>query len=161
VRVARSYDGDGARYGVLRMARVVAYDAHFGCACRHGREGNVEGTSVRHISVGQPCPVDSTPTSRAWCSGCPEFVSYRSRDGVATVGCRSGEDVAGWLRREMSHPDIAPWLRRQMAGRSGSTTTPSTRAMLPVRSRPMLGGSVGVFLAAVGVGLLLSALERD
>jgi hypothetical protein len=113
---------------------------------------------VRHLSVGEPCPIDTTPVSRTHCSVCPSFISFRSSEGVATVGCAWGEDIAGWLRREMGAARV-----RQRAGgapkRAGSGGRP-IRPRAPKR-RPgfAAGKSFGLFVAAFGVGIALSALE--
>ena len=87
--------------------------------------------------------MDQTPASRTQCSECPSFISFRSSEGVATVGCSWGEDMASWLRLEMA---------------TGRTARP--RAPKPKR-RPRLavGASFGLFLTAFGVGIALSALE--
>jgi hypothetical protein len=89
--------------------------------------------------------VDQTPASRSHCSACPSFISFRSSEGVATVGCSWGEDTAAWLRREMS------------AGRSTRLRAPK-----PKRGpRFVPGASFGLFLTALGVGIALSALEAS
>jgi hypothetical protein len=105
----------------------------------------LEGYVVRHLAVGQACPMDGAVVGRAHCSGCPSFVSYRLSGDVATVGCDWGQDVAAWLRREMR--------RRAPAARP-----PPSRPGRPPGLAP--GTSFGIFLAAVGVGLVLSAFER-
>ena len=106
---------------------------------------------MRHLWVGEPCPIDAAPVSRTHCSECPAFVSYRSAQGGATIGCSWGEDVAGWLRREMATGGAH---RRAAAGRRSA----GPRAP---RRRPRLapGTSFGLFVAALGVGLALSAFE--
>jgi len=98
---------------------------------------------VRHLAVGLSCPMDGTLVSRSHCSACPSFVSYRATEGVATVGCGWGDDVAGWLRREMRRAEPAP------------EPSPRTR-----RNTGLGGAGFGLFLAAFGVGLVLSTLER-
>ena len=106
---------------------------------------------MRHLWVGDPCPIDATPVSRTHCSECPSFVSYRSAKGGATIGCSWGEDVAGWLRREMT---TGGSHRRAAAHRRPS------RPRAPIR-RPRFapGTSFGLFVAALGLGIALSALE--
>ena len=107
---------------------------------------------MRHLAVGQACPMDGATVTRSHCSGCPSFVSFRAVQEVATVGCDWGDDVAGWLRREMSQS------HGPLDGRS--------RAMVAARPAPQVrtagpgAGVVGLFLAAFGVGIALSALER-
>jgi hypothetical protein len=98
---------------------------------------------VRHLSVGEPCPIDQTPASRTHCSACPSFISFRSSEGMATVGCSWGEDTAAWLRREMA------------AGRRARPQAPKPKR----RPRVAPGASFGLFLTAIGVGIALSALE--
>ena len=106
---------------------------------------------MRHLWVGEPCPIDAAPVGRTHCSECPAFVSYRSAKGGATIGCSWGEDVAGWLRRDMASGGTH---RRAAAARRRA------RPRAPMR-RPRLapGTSFGLFVAALGVGLALSALE--
>ncbi|HSK52990.1 MAG TPA: hypothetical protein VLA44_09555 [Clostridia bacterium] len=121
---------------------------------------------MRHIAVGEPCPIDATPVGRTHCSACPWFVSFRSGDGVATVGCSWGEDVAAWLRREMSVSTTAGGgpLDAPLAGRDSAFARRLRRPRSPrVRSRSSFGAgaSLGIFIAAVGMGLALSALERS
>jgi hypothetical protein len=107
---------------------------------------------VRHLAVGEACPINGAAVSRVLCSTCPEFVSYRSVDGVATVGCRWGEDVASWLRREMASaplPDDPPAAPGAIGGAERS-------------HRGLTGGiSLAILVAAFGVGLALSAYERS
>jgi len=102
--------------------------------------------------------MDTVPVSRSHCSACPSFISFRSSNDVDTVGCSWGEDVAGWLRREMSvartrqRPGAAP----RRAGSGGR----SVRPRVPKRRSGFAPGtSFGLFLAALGVGIALSALE--
>jgi hypothetical protein len=102
--------------------------------------------------------MDTVPVSRSHCSDCPSFISFRSSEGVDTVGCSWGEDMAGWLRREMS-----AGRARQRAGgvsrRAGSGGR-SVRPRPPNRRTGFAPGkSFGLFLAALGVGIALSALE--
>ena len=106
---------------------------------------------MRHLWVGDLCPIDAAPVSRTHCSECPSFVSYRSAKGGATIGCSRGEDVVGWLRREMA---TGGSHRRAAAGRRPAP-------LRAPRRRPRLapGASFGLFVAALGVGLALSALE--
>ena len=106
---------------------------------------------MRHLWVGDPCPIDAAPAGRTHCSECPAFVSYRSAKGGATIGCSWGEDTLGWLRREMS---TGGSHRRAAAGRRFA------RPRAP-RRRPRLapGASFGLFVAALGVGIALSAFE--
>jgi hypothetical protein len=84
------------------------------------------------------------------CSGCPEFISFRSSERVATVGCSWGEDTAAWLRREMA----AGGPPRRVAEASRPV-----RPRAPMRPRFAPGASIGLFLTAFGVGIALSALE--
>jgi hypothetical protein len=102
--------------------------------------------------------MDGVPVSRSHCSECPSFISFRSTEGVDTVGCSWGQDMAGWLRREMG-----VGRRRQRAGaaprRAGSGGRP-VRPRSPGRRTGFAPGrSFGLFLAALGVGIALSALE--
>jgi len=106
---------------------------------------------VRHLWVGDPCPIDATPVSRTHCSECPSFVSYRSARGGATIGCSWGEDVAGWLRREMATGGSR--------GRAAASRRPARRHAQRRTPRLAPGTSLGLFVAALGVGLALSALE--
>ena len=113
---------------------------------------------MRHLSVGEPCPIDMTPVSRVLCSACPSFISFRSSEDIATVGCSWGEDMAAWLRREMG----TGRARQRVGGapgRAGSGGRP-IRPRAPKR-RPGLaqGMSFGLFLAAFGVGIALSAFD--
>ena len=87
--------------------------------------------------------MDQTPASRTHCSACPSFISFRSFEGVATVGCSWGEDMASWLRNEMA------------AGRPARPRAPKPKR----RPRLAPGASFGLFLTAFGVGIALSALE--
>jgi hypothetical protein len=113
---------------------------------------------VRHLSVGEPCPIDTTPVSRSHCSECPSFISFRSSEGVDTVGCSWGEDMTAWLRHEMT----AGRPRQRVGGgprRAGSGGR-SVRPRAPKRRTGFAPGkSFGLFLAALGVGIALSALE--
>jgi hypothetical protein len=102
--------------------------------------------------------MDSVPVSRSHCSDCPSFISFRSTEGVDTVGCSWGEDMAGWLRREMTvgrpHQRVGAVPRR--AGAGGRSVRPRT----PKRRTGFAPGkSFGLFLAALGVGIALSAFE--
>jgi hypothetical protein len=107
------------------------------------------GVVVRHLSVGEPCPLDATPVSRTHCSTCPSFISFRSSEGVAVVGCSWGEDIAAWLRSEMGVNRTRP-----------ARPTRPTRPRAPKRRQRFAPGpSFGLFLAALGVGIALSALE--
>ena len=87
--------------------------------------------------------MDGAPSGRTHCSECPSFISFRSSDGVATVGCSWGDDMASWLRREM------------LASRPARPRAPKPKR----RPRFAPGASFGLFLAAFGVGIALSALE--
>ena len=106
---------------------------------------------MRHLWVGEPCPIDATPVGRTHCSECPSFVSYRAAKGGATIGCSRGEDIVGWLRREMATGAV-----HQRAGAARRSTRPRAPGR---RSRLASGASFGLFVAALGVGLALSALE--
>jgi hypothetical protein len=113
---------------------------------------------VRHLSVGEPCPIDTAPVSRTHCSACPSFISFRSTEGVDTVGCSWGEDMVAWLRREMSVG--RPRQRAGGAPRRAGSGGRSVRPRAPKRRPGFAGGtSFGLFLAALGVGIALSALE--
>jgi hypothetical protein len=101
---------------------------------------------VRHLVAGQPCPIDGAAAGRVHCSGCPSFVSYRLADDLGMVGCDWGEDVPTWLRREMR--------------RTAPTQRPITSAAPRRVGRLGAGTSLGIFLAALGVGLVVSAFER-
>jgi hypothetical protein len=90
--------------------------------------------------------MDGVAAGRVHCSGCPSFVSYRLADGHGTVGCDWGEDVPAWLRREMRR--VAP------------TQRPVVSAIPRRVGRLGAGASIGIFLAALGVGLVVSAFER-
>ena len=106
---------------------------------------------MRHLWVGDPCPIDATPVGRTHCSECPSFVSYRAAKGGATIGCSWDEDVVGWLRREMASGGSH---RRAAAGRR------PTRSRAPRRRQRFAPGtSFGLFVAALGVGIALSAFE--
>lgn len=101
---------------------------------------------MRHLSVGEPCPIDATPVGRTHCSTCPSFISFRSSEGVAVVGCSWGEDIAAWLRSEMT-------VNRTRPARPTRPRAPKRR------QRFAAGTSLGLFLAALGLGIALSALE--
>lgn len=104
--------------------------------------------------------MDATPASRTHCSECPSFVSFRSSEGIATVGCSWGEDMVAWLRHEMA---VSGTHRRSLSGprRVGGGAPGRLSRPRPPRRRPGLapGTSLGLFLAALGVGMVLSALE--
>ena len=102
--------------------------------------------------------MDTVPVSRSHCSDCPSFISFRSSEGVDTVGCSWGEDMAGWLRREMSMG--RPRQRVAGAPRRAGSGGRSVRPRAPNRRTGFApGASFGLFLAALGVGIALSALE--
>jgi hypothetical protein len=112
--------------------------------------------------MGEPCPIDAAPAGRIHCSTCPSFVSFRSSDGVATVGCASDEDVAGWLRREMGAVP-GGGAQAPLAGRDSDFARRHRRPRAPrIRPRGTLrtGASLGLVVADFGVGLVLSAFER-
>ena len=102
--------------------------------------------------------MDTVPVSRSHCSECPSFISFRSSDGVDIVGCSWGEDMAGWLRREMSvgrpRPRVGTMPRRAGSGGRSVRPRPPKR-----RTGFAAGKSFGLFLAALGVGIALSAFE--
>jgi hypothetical protein len=114
---------------------------------------------VRHLAVGQACPMDGATVTRSHCSGCPSFVSFRMTDERAAVGCDWGEDVAQWLRRAM-HAEGGPTPDRAegrvSAGAPGARTVAPVRGGQPFRT----GASIGFFLAAFGLGIALSGWER-
>jgi hypothetical protein len=103
---------------------------------------------VRHLAVADPCPMDRRSASRRACSPCGHFVSFRSSDGVDTIGCSWGQDTIGWLRREMTLATAPPrpGARQLAGGRRASTRSD--------------GAALAVVAAAVGIGLLLSAFNR-
>lgn len=90
---------------------------------------------MKHLTAGDPCPMDATPTTRSNCSKCPHFISYRGwigvngRDNVATIGCNYGADVDGWLRREFAAP-----------------TTPAQRPTLGYLAIGLVGGLLAAAL---------------
>jgi hypothetical protein len=127
---------------------------------------------VRHLAVGEGCPIDAAPTSRRHCSGCPEFVSFRSSRGVATIGCEHGQDTVSWLRREMMTPVLAlgpgdaALAKRPAIAAPRRTVSRRRTSAAPLQHRRHQGRagngpSVAMFAAAVGVGILLSALDRN
>ena len=102
--------------------------------------------------------MDTVPVSRSHCSACPSFISFRSNEGVDTVGCSWGQDMAGWLRREMSV--TRPRQRSVAAPRRAGSGGRSVRPRVPKRRAGFApGASFGLFLAALGVGIALSAFE--
>ena len=121
-----------------------------------GRVVSVREKVVRHLAVGESCPIDGATVSRTMCSACPSFVSYRASAGTATVGCRWGEDVAGWLRREMDGPGPQPGATFA----HGRDRHRQSRAAGWVRGGLAASTSFAIFLTAFGVGLVLAAFER-
>ena len=113
---------------------------------------------MRHLAVGQACPMDGATVTRSHCSGCPSFVSFRMTNERATVGCDWGDDVTAWLRREM---------RTEGHATDGRT---EARAAVPARRRRIAASTagqprrpaspIGFFLAALGIGIALSAWDR-
>ncbi|MFL5779433.1 MAG: hypothetical protein ACJ761_10910 [Chloroflexota bacterium] len=138
---------------------------------------------MRHLLVGQPCPIDATPASRRHCEACPEFVSYRSSAGISTIGCEYGQNVVGWLRREMTPRMLSSGEVKPVASARPLRATPRSRTRPAVRNQPRAatydrrsirggrraenragsghGHSLAAFAAAVGLGILLSALDRQ
>lgn len=96
--------------------------------------------------------MDGAVVTRSHCAPCPSFVSFRISADVGTIGCDWGDDMAGWLRREMGQRDSNLPTRAMRR-------TPSPLA--PRRSGTSLGGAaLGLFLAAFGVGIAMSAFEK-
>ena len=97
--------------------------------------------------------MDGAVVTRSHCSACPSFVSFRLALETATIGCDWGQDVAAWLRHEMSTPNGPA-----RAGTASRVPAPRPPARRP--AQPLTASAVGIFLAAFGVGLALSAWER-
>ena len=98
--------------------------------------------------------MDGAVVTRSHCAPCPSFVSFRISTDVGTVGCDWGQDMTGWLRREMSRRhDNLPVAR---AARSVPAPFGPRRTGSPLGA----GAAFGIFLAAFGVGVAMSALEK-
>jgi hypothetical protein len=124
---------------------------------------------VHHRAVGQPCPIDGTPVERRHCSACTHFVSFRSSDGIDTIGCTWGQDMSAWLRTEMS-TDSASGRGSRLTGTS-QRALPARSSFRPAPPRPPAGairtpirasggGRLAMLACAIGLGLFLSALDR-
>ena len=109
---------------------------------------------MRHLAVAEPCPIDRRAVGRRACSECTHFVSFRSSAELDTIGCSWGEDTIDWLRREMT-PLAA---RHVTADRSTTGRIVRRPGAVPVRTSD--GTALAVVAAAVGIGLLLSAMNR-
>jgi hypothetical protein len=108
--------------------------------------------------------MDGATVTRSHCSGCPSFVSFRITNERAMVGCDWGDDVTGWLRREMRAGGSS--AERRPEGRPAAVRA-ADRPIHPLRrgdirpSQPLRHGSpIGFFLAAFGLGIALTAWDR-
>lgn len=98
--------------------------------------------------------MDGAVVTRSHCAPCPSFVSFRVSVDVGTIGCDWGDDMTGWLRREMSRRD------RNVPTRAVTRRMPASVERRRSGASFALSASFGVFLAAFGVGLAMSAFEK-
>jgi hypothetical protein len=103
--------------------------------------------------------MDGATVTRSHCSGCPSFVSFRMTNERAMVGCDWGNDVTAWLRREMRSDGQATEGRIEARAAAAAVRRPRVATARPGQPR-RAGSSVGFFLAALGIGIALSAWDR-